>query len=366
MKPDRLAARPAVATENHNRNKFWLDKDGVVDLNNPDFFPLSVNLKNQEINFVWLDPKRMAEANFLSRRKFGADDGSEAIAVSQLDLDRSTHAEMQLNFVVHIAYSLSTLMARCLHEVTDQLVLKEPAALTDLADSQPGLPSTVVRGANRMDEQTWHRTLDIVLSLYRRTHPGHSGVVIKAHDRVSPILDPILECVPNARFVYMYIDPRPFAFSCLGRLARRRWARRNLRRSLVTDVHPDGIPSFRDLTDAQCVVLLWSARMGRLRDFQRRFGNERVMAVNGQNLADAPGQTVAKVADFLGIEVDQDKLDGLAENSIMKVHAKGNGRDFSPEARRQWLIDMEARYGAELGDAVAWARDFVDRYEAAG
>lgn len=297
------------------------------------------------------------DSSFLDRRSEGAGKIAGSVPIDSIEDMIVALPPRRIHFIMHIAFALSTLLARCLEELTDELVLKEPLALTNMADFQPGYDNDFQPPENMMSDATWRRVVEFILLLYGRHYPGQSGVVIKAHDRVFPLTDLLLERDEATRVVYFYLDERQFAHSLLRNSNRRAWARGNLSRSLQTDPYPSRLPEMATLSDAQCAILLWLGRMNRLRRLTERYGADRILAMNGARLSEDPKATLSKVVHFFGFPTDPSRLETVVHGPIFRRYAKNQNQEFTPESRRKLTRELDNRFGGEIDEAVKWAKD---------
>ena len=323
------------------------------DLQSPDYFPFDVDIAGRLLHFVRLNAATFREETFLDGRCKGAD---KIVGSMPID-DRMEDAialvpSRRIHFVMHIGYALSTLLTRCLQELTREQVLREPLALTRLWESQPGY----LRSAeSQMDNATWGRALEFVLRLYGRHDPDQSGVIVKACDRVFPLATRLLDRDPATKILYLYLDVRQFSHAVLRHESRRNWGRANLAESIRVDAHFAGLPEVRTLSDAQCAILLWLGRMRMLEELVDSHSSGRVLAMHGARLAEDTTAALMTVLDFFGLPAVPEELEAVARGPVFRKYAKQQESDFTPDDRRRQMREFEESFGRDIDDALKWA-----------
>jgi hypothetical protein len=219
--------------------------------------------------------------------------------------------------------------------------------------------------------------------LGRSLSPGQT-VVVKAADVCNAMADVILGAQPEARAVLLSVGLRTFILSVLKQPERRRWIRQRTRfwqRAMPGLPAPpapatpatqpatagEGEPGCDapggeaedDRADAERAAFCWAANMARWGLLRRVTEPGRLMAMDGEEVAEDPTAALARARDLFRLGAGGNK-DGAADG-VAGRHAKFNGRPYDGAQRQADLADWEERFGEEADRATEWVRPLLQR-----
>lgn len=327
----------------------------------PEFYPLRLDFVRRTVDFVRMTPETYRASSFLDHRTCPADAGLFRAGLDDL---LEYHAAERLRagrirYILHTAFCCSTLLARCLEALPSCLVLKEPHALTQLADVRPGGPMPHPELAGVVPAQEWARVLELVLTLLARTYRPGDAVLIKVNDRCNALGGTFLERDPESKALFAYTGLRSFLLSVIKDEGRRQWLRRD-RLPLIREEmfsHPElGRVAVDRLTEAEGAACLWLHRVYAYRRLRREFTPRRAPAVNSGALPDCPERTLRRAAKVLDVPADGAALSAAAGGDTLRRYSKDPHRPYNARSRDRELSELEARFGAEADAGVAWAK----------
>ena len=315
----------------------------------PDFFPMKIDVQRNTIQFVQMSRDSFRRSVFLDRRAVVSGSTTLTAAIPQLLRRR---AERPMHFILHGAFCGSTLLTRYLEDLPYCFVLREPGVLGQLAGMRHTMPAEAYT-------ESWEQCLRATFTLLARAYATDAAVIVKPADLCNWMGNLLLDHDASTKIVFLNAPLKVFLLQVLKAEDRRRWVRAHIQAQALR--RPMALVPFlaaivaADLTDGQCAAAMWLLNSFLCRSLLARRDSHRVIAVNGEDLADRPEPTVRAVADFLGLaddEVSRTALDRLHPSS---THAKDGQVPYDATARASVLADAEARYAAEMQAALSWA-----------
>ena len=231
-------------------------------------------------------------------------------------------------WIFHIAHCGSTLLARALGELSDNLVLREPLALRQL-----GLAFDPAR-------------LALVLRMLARRYPGGGPNVVKANVPVNFILPQIAAAEPAARAVLLYFGLRDYALAILRSDGHRQW----LREITVQLAGPLG--DLAGLDDGERAAALWHAQMRRLAAALTSLPGARTL--DAEDFFAAPESSLLAAARWLGVEAEAGAVAALARGPLFATYSKNPGIAFANADRLARRRQLETALAPELASGARW------------
>jgi hypothetical protein len=312
----------------------------------PEWCPLVIDYHRQILTFVQLSPERYQEYVFLSI--------DEAL---RRDLDfRDLHlddvllaaastppAKPRVHYVLHTAYCCSTLLARYFELLPGCVVLKEPQLLAQVALSQGLVPR-------------WQDSFDTAVRLLSRIYDEKGTAVMKTHVPCNTLAQRLLEENVNATITYLIPQLRSFLLAALKMKSRRErirsWnghvARIGSKPPQLSGFNPD------NLTDGEAAAYWWLWNRFLAEELCSQTYGPRVLVLNADQVSDSPRQTIGLLAALCGLELDDCRLDSLANHPRIRQHSKDPSRPYDVEERCLDMAELEKNWGVEADAAMAW------------
>lgn len=309
----------------------------------PELYPASIDFDKRMITCVRMTPETYRDSVFLDTRTKHR--GSEVrFRIDDVIFAARQAPSKPVHYILNTAYCCSTLMARCFELIPAGFVLKEPRAL--------------VQVASMMDEgdARWRIGFDLVEKLLTRTYRPDQLAVIKPYEPCNRLGMSLL-AVNNAATVTFLMTPlRSFILSILKMEERRDWVRTRSTTALkdAQGFAPFAVLDSREFSTAKAAACVWMANRYLYKELSFAYG-ERVLLVNGNELAQSPRQTIGPVLSLCGIDMSDACLDELFENPLLRQYSKDTQRPFNSDSREQQMAALECCWGTEADEGIMWA-----------
>ena len=215
----------------------------------PDFFPTKIDVRRNIIEFALMSRDTFRRSAFLDRRIVRA---GRTTLMAEIPKLLTRQAGQPLQFILHVAFCGSTLLARYLETLPHCLVLKEPGVLGQLSTLKNTIPTPA-------DRQLWAKWFSVTMALLSRGYPEDLAVVIKAGDICNWMGSLFLNYNESTKIVFLFIPLPTFLLQALKADHRRQWIREHmqvLRWSMAKVPFLSEI-SAADLKDGQCAAAMW-------------------------------------------------------------------------------------------------------------
>lgn len=313
----------------------------------PELYLRSFDIAADSMTFTPMSVESYRSTSFLDARIQRAQpmDAKVAMRAFIASFDNVRPEPKPLGFIFHTAFCCSTLLSRCLQELGNTLVLREPEPLRAL--SEGWFNSVESRELRKMRE-----ILGVMLS--RRF--GDEAVVVKATSQCNAIMPELLDMHVGTRAVFLYSDLGESIASFLKNPERRREAREfliSMRHVLPWDL---SLEDCQRLIDASVVALLWVLQVGRYCELASGRYGDRLIALNCNNLLRDPAGILSRVAKHLEIEAAPSEIEAAVSGSAFTLHAKERDATFGLDDRRADMRRLHETNDAEIRFASAWVK----------
>ena len=313
----------------------------------PELYLQSFDIAQNTMTFTPMTEETYRSTSFLDERIHRPQSVNARVDMNDFidTFENARPTPRPLGFIFHTAFCCSTLLARCVQELEETLVLKEPVPLRTL--SEGWFDSTKARTNRRMRDM-----LGVLLS--RRF--GAEAVVVKATSVCNNIMPELLEMHDETRAVFIYSSLEESIASFLKNPERRQEAREflfSMKNLLPQDVT---IEDCQRLIDASVVAVLWVLQVGLYCELASTRFSGRLVALNCNQLLADPVGAVLLTAKHLGIKSSRSAVEDVVSGSAFAMHAKVPKFAFSREDRRTDLQRLAGTYGDEIRCASEWVR----------
>ena len=276
--------------------------------------------------FVPMDRASYRRSIFLDHRMAAAAAGSHSIPVA--DLIGRAGRPAATGWIFHIAHCGSTLLARALGEMSDNLVLREPLALRQAALAP--------------DEAALRPLLTMLGKRYAAGRP----TVIKANVPVNFILERIAAVDSEARAILLYCGLCDYLSAILRSDQHRAWVRG------ITELLEPKIGDLAGAADAQRAAALSIAQMRRFADALAAMPNARTL--DCEVFFGQPRRVLPLAAAHLEIPATAHEVDALVAGSLFSTYSKNPGLAFDNAARLARKKGLQMSLALELEVATRW------------
>lgn len=307
------------------------------DLTTPEWFPLGYRADTDSILFFPLSRRDYAAASFLDGRLLKADSRGLALPVNEVRAAVATMPE-RCHFIFHISHVGSTLLSRLLGDHPALFSLREPLVFRALAE------------LHRRGDPHLSDLASIFLRLWSRTERPEQSALIKCTSFVSEMAEWLLERIPTARAIQMYVPPRRFlegllegAMSDITENAAQR-AERLHRRCGV---------SAPTLSPGEQVAQAWLCEMTALTAAARRFP-DRVLWLDFEQFLKSPESGVRTALLHLDVTSTDATIQAIFAKPTMTTYAKKPEVIYDASVRQKLLEQTARNQGSEIERGLAW------------
>ncbi len=325
---------------------------------NPAWHLYDLDMQRGELHFLEATPETFRVSAFLDNRIAYTGDRLhgfplDAVASALARRPAPTH---DVAFLFHSSFCCSSLLARSLQLEGRTLVLREPWVLRRIADLKRG---TLARG------QAWYpqgpMLLDLALTLLAKTWLPEEAVLIKPTHAANNLAADALNIRPKARGLLLHSDLESFLVSNLKKTDETKQKTPLLLRLFDQDsgyARRFGL-DLDSLDYLQSLVVIWHAQMI---EFQSLLGSEagtRLRHLDSARMLQEPAHALAAAADFLGYGMGAEQARAIVAGPVWNTHAKDPFSRYDSGRRDEENRDIQARHGAELHAALAWAEPLL-------
>ena len=275
---------------------------------------------------------------FLDRRIEAKSDMVLRLPVEPLlDLRRAMPSTPKIGWIFHVAHCGSTLLARSLDRADGALVLREPAALRQMA----------VDGAGQAVDDAWREGLGLVAAMLGRRYPEAGPTIVKANVPVNFVLGEIMALDPTAHGILLHFALDDYLRAILRSPAHRAWINNvtaDLRPAIEAEVGP--LP---ETGDAERAAALWLAQM---RVYSRALAAwPQLRSLDAERMLADPGPVLNAAGDYFGM------LPAADAAALTTRHAKQPHVVFDRADRAKRRTVLTRELAGELAAARKWVEN---------
>lgn len=321
----------------------------------PDWFLAGMDVSRRTFRFVKTRHAIIRDSLFLDgRTPLGPDNRPRDVSFREAFawLGGRKNAATENRILAHMAFSGSTLMARCLAREGKVLAYREPQILVMLTNLK------IQRHPLSLDPHEWSALLRFVMAQMQKTF-GEEAAFIKPSNWVNPLLGDIAG-LGDMRLVILGLGARDFI------LANFRGGRDRLRYSLnLLNAVAHGFPQYagtlRHLDTARMdpmdrilrlLVVLYGIQAGVLGRVADRKAGQGVPRLTLDQFRRKPEASLLAAAETLDLPLTAQDVRSNVEK-YFPHHAK-NGTEYDAKRESRERQDFLAQYGRKLDEALAW------------
>jgi hypothetical protein len=322
----------------------------VVDLQDPAWFPVTVDAGADQLGFVHTGRAALSAAPFLDAR-FAPPDAATPVALATVRASTDSAAARPVPLVFHTAFCCSTLLASALDRPGTVLSLKEPDLLMQLANLRR------VPGDYARDDRRFAALLQLALALLGRRFAPDERVLVKPTNAANLLMPWALDLAHPA--LLLHVELADFLVSVLKKGEAGRYFVRHLFNILRLD-RPDidGWPERQRmlLTDLQVAALVWQMQMDLyLQVLSVPGALTRVRTLHAAQLLSRPRDALGAVDRFFQLGLGARALDDAVAGPTFSRHSKFVDVDYDSTQREAERRDVEQVHGKAIAATLKWA-----------
>jgi hypothetical protein len=280
--------------------------------------------------FVPMDRAAYHRSIFLDGRISPANTTSVRFPVRAL-LEATPPPVQSTGWIFHVAHCGSTLLARALDQLSKNLVLREPAALRQLA---------FVADPKR---------LALVMAMVSKRYRADLPTIVKANVPVNFLLSDLTAFDPLAPTIFLYLGLSDFVLATLRNERHRLWLRR------LTSQLSAYLGDCSEMSDAERTAALWLAQMHAFSTVITNLANAR--ALDGEAFFAAPSHFLGLAAAHLGVPMAREEIEARVAGPLFANYSKIPEMPFTNETRLAMRAALEPALAPELEQAQRWVED---------
>ncbi len=282
--------------------------------------------------FVPMDRPAYHRSIFLDGRISAAAPGSMRLPVDALAGQAGEAA--RTGWIFHVAHCGSTLLARALDRIQDNLVLREPLALRQAALTP--------------DRQR----LALVTAMLGKRYRADAPTIVKANVPVNFILPELVARDPGAAAIFLYLELPDYLLAILRSPDHRGWLQR------VTQQLAGHLGDLSKLSDGERAAALWLAQ---IRAFARSLAAmPNARSLNAERFFMEPAKVLAATARQLSVPIDANAADAISRGPLFTTYSKNPDVAFDNATR----VARREALTVTLADEIAAGERWVARHEA--
>jgi hypothetical protein len=286
-----------------------------------------------------------AKATFLTDEYLGVEPAP--VVLSRGQAMALCPAPAPVHFIFHSAFCCSTLLARAFDLPGKAMGLKEPLLFNDIAGWR-------FRGAEgpRVAE-----ALDQAMRLLARPFAAGEASIIKPSNLINPLAPAIMKLRPQAKALLLRA-PLPVFLKSVAK--KEMWGRLWVRDLLVKQLREGNFVNlgfepgdYLGLTDLQAGAVGWLAQQDLFVRMVAAFP-DRVRTLDSETLLDAPRASMAALAAFFDVTLDDAELDAILSGPAFATNSK-TGEAFTREQRNTGYTAAAQAHADEIEKVGVWA-----------
>jgi hypothetical protein len=300
----------------------------------PDHFLHS--FEGDQAVIVPMDAASYRRSIFLDQRISPAAGEAFAIPATALPIP----AAQPVGWIFHMAHCGSTLLARALGELGENIVLREPFALRQLAfDPDPA-------------------RLTLVTAMLGRRHDPFAPTVVKANVPVNFLLPQISAQDPEARAIMLYCALPDYLLAILRSDNHRAWVRN------VTTQLAGYLGDMAGLSDATRAAALWIAQTRRFAEAFAAMPHAR--SLEAERFFAQPQPVLAAACEHLGVAAKPGMIAAVVASPLFATYSKNPAVAFDNAARLERRGLLEPALAGEIAEARRWLEHQGEDLDAIG
>jgi hypothetical protein len=316
----------------------------------PHWFPHLLDPATDRVLLVEKSEAEYRDSAFLDDRSLKPDRLRHGVEWWHLSAAFPPAARRDVQYIFHIGHVGSTLISRLLGELPAILSIREPLILRTFAERL---------GERGRAEALWDPAsipgrLDLLTALLSRTFRPEQRALVKATSFVSEIA---AELVPaGSRALLLYARPERYFETILAGPNSRQELAMTAQDRLRRLNRAAGEDRWRlwEMGEGERVAMAWAAEMTSLARAAEALPADRVMWLDFDSFLAAPAPSLAALAAFFGVSLDQAGAEHLAVDPLMRRYSKGTEYEYSRELREAVLAEARREAAGTLAAARRW------------
>ena len=325
--------------------------DPAAIVSSPDWLLAGFDPDSEQLSFARVSRDTYLDSSFLDHRISPMPTQVQSVSLTQtIELLNKAAPAAAAGFILHSAFTGSTLLAACLNQPGRALVLKEPLVLSRLAGYY-----RVWQAAGQLDQRA--SLIATVIHLLERRYQQNEPVVIKPSNFANALSRRILELAPRRPVLLLVGSLRRFLISNLkkGEESRQQipqffdaFVQDNKYKKRISGLEWDSLDWLQ-----QCVVV-WHCQLAGFKTLLENSEYPQVRSLDMRQWLARPLDTMQACSDLFGISLNHAECRTIIDDGPFQRHSKDQDVNFSTMQYQAERQQIEALHGQQLQQALDW------------
>ena len=330
---------------NHSR----IDPAAIV--SSPDWLLAGIDPDAEQLSFARVSRDTYLDSSFLDHRIRPLPEQVQSLSLAQtMELLNKAPPAPPAGYILHSAFTGSTLLAACLNQPGRALVLKEPLVLSRLAGYYRAW-----RAAGELDQRT--DLIDTVIHLLERRYQQSEPVLIKPSNYANALSRKILDLAPRRPVLLMVDSLRRFLISNLKKSDESRQQIPQFLNAFLQDGNYQEKISGLDWGALdwlrQCVVV-WHCQLAGFQTLLENPDYPQLRSVDMRHWLARPLDALQACSELFGISLSKAECRTIIEQGPFQRHSKDQGVNFSSSQYQAESQQIESAHKKQLEQALDW------------
>jgi hypothetical protein len=324
-------------------------------LSNPDYYLWRIGESNKA-EFLQMSRDAFSQSIFLDRR-------IHALSTSTLQLDLediySNHCPKvdpttKFCYIFHMAHCGSTLLARAMDLINENIVYREPSALRQL-----GLMASDSYG--REPAIDWDNLLNFTLSQLGKAYKNNSPVIIKANVPVNFCIPELLDINNHTRAILLYSNFENYMLSILKADTHRNWLNIISNQLAPSIQHIIGIDKtqLNSLSSPEKAACMWLVQITLFDQAAKKY--KQIRCLEAELFFNDSEEVLAHAFKQFGIKAKPSLIKSIASSELFNRHSKNPNYRYDNNHRIQEKERIKAAIPKDLTEAKEWLKPYIDQ-----
>jgi hypothetical protein len=285
---------------------------------------------------IAMDRDSYRAASFLDDRMLQSPVDAQIISWNLVEEAVTEDMRFDARWIFHIGHVGSTLISRLLGELREVIAIREPRILRDLALT----PADVRR-----------RYAAPISRLMSRTFAEEETACVKATSFASEVAPELVP--PGQRALFMYASPKNYVASILaGENSLKELQVLGPSRADRMSSRVSGLEE-QQKSDAHRAAAAWACEMTSLELAAERMGDRQIEWADFDRMLDHLPSALSRAAGQFGFNASPGTIEAIATGPLMRRYSKALDYDYSPDLRRQLIVDASHEHHQDISRALA-------------
>ena len=333
-----------------------LDARDVVQ--NPDFMLYRVDVDRAELHFLQVTKDTFLKSTYLDNRIQHTRERLVALPVDEVirAYGHIQASQAPIQFIFHISFCCSTLLARALQSPGKTLVIREPWIFFQMSSVKSRMQ------ASGEWNQKGQSLIDLMLTLLNKTYADGESILIKPTNLANNLIDDVMNALPASRGILLYTDLRDFLISNLKKTDDTKQKIPWLASEAATLVNykndfPDIIPA--QLPHLRAAAVFWHAQMLHFLQLLASWP-QRLRVLDARKLLKEPAVTLECASNWLQLGLNREHFAQVINGDIWNTNAKDPRYEYGLEFRERENRVIIDEFGTQIEETMAWTADLLE------